>query len=173
MSAMLATDYADAALAAADQAGINAEALASIGQVESGFRNVPTANGSSSATGPWQVTAPTWQSTVAAHGLGYSTADITNPADQAQVAAYVIKDYASAVSSATNQPATVLQTYGAYLYGPQYGARIAAEADTTPLSAIVPASSLANNGMQNWTVGDFRTTFGAKFGGSANQLVFS
>ena len=52
MIAMLATGYADSALAAAEQAGINAESLAGIGQVESNFRNVPAANGSSSASGP-------------------------------------------------------------------------------------------------------------------------
>jgi hypothetical protein len=93
MAAMLATNSGDAAVAAAEQAGINAASLASIGQAESGFRNIPTVNGLSSAMGPWQVTAPTWQSTVAAHNLGYSASDITDPAANVVVASYVIHDY--------------------------------------------------------------------------------
>jgi hypothetical protein len=44
---------------------------------------------------------------------------------------------------------------------------------TTPLSAVVPSSYLANNGMQNWTVGDFRSRMGSKLGSTANQAVLT
>jgi len=173
VTAMMATDYGSAAMDAAQQAGISSTSLASIGQAESGFRNVPTANGSSSATGPWQVTAPTWQSTVAAHDLGYSAADRTNPAANAVVAAYVIRDYASTISNATGQPATTLDAYGAYVYGPNAGIQIATSDPSTPLSAIVSQQALSNNGMSSWSVGDFRSRFSSKFGSSANQPVLT
>jgi hypothetical protein len=173
MAAMLATGFGDAAVAAAEQAGINAEALAGIGQAESRFQNIPTANGSSSATGPWQVTAPTWQSTVAAHGLGYSASDITDPAANAAVASYVIHDYASAVSDVTGRPATTLDAYGAYVFGPAAGGKLANANPSASLSTFISQQSLANNGMQNWTVGDFRSVMSQRLGVSANQSVLS
>ena len=58
------------------------------------FQNIPTANGSSSATGPWQITTGTCNSTVARYGLGYSASDINDPAAQATVASYIIRDTA-------------------------------------------------------------------------------
>ena len=172
MAALSATGYGDAAQVAAQQAGINVESLAAIGQVESNFRNIGTANGSTSANGFWQITNGTWNDTVARDGLG--TLDRSNPADQATVASSIIRDTAQAVSNTTGQPATTLDVYGGYVFGTQNGARIASEANsTTPLSAIVPASYLANNGMQNWTVGDFRSRMGAKLGSTANQAVLT
>lgn len=172
MTALAATGYGDAAQAAAAQAGINVESLAAIGQVESNFRNIGTANGSTSANGFWQITTGTWNGTVARDGLG--TLDRSNPADQATVASSIIHDTARTVSNTTGQPATTLDVYGGYVFGAENGARIASVADTaTPLSAIVPPSYLANNGMQNWTVGDFRSRMGAKLGETANQAVLT
>ena len=148
MAALAATGYGDAAQAAAAQAGINVESLAAIGQIESNFRNVGTANGSTSANGFWQITNGTWNDTVARDGLG-GTLDRSNPADQATVASNIIRDTAQTVSNATGQPATTLQVYGGYLFGPSYAGALATEAESTPLSAIIPAASLTNNGMQN------------------------
>ena len=125
------------------------------GRRSSGFQNIPTANGSSSATGPWQITAGTFQTSTRSMLLGYSASDITNPTAQAAVASYIIKDYASTVSQATQQPATVVQTYGAYVFGPSAGANIATADPSTPLSQFVSATALANNNMQGWTVGQF------------------
>ena len=51
VDAMLATDYGATAETVAQQQGVSVESVAAVGQAESGFRNVPTANGSSSATG--------------------------------------------------------------------------------------------------------------------------
>jgi Transglycosylase SLT domain len=169
MVALAATGYGDAAQAAASQAGINVESLAAIGQVESNFRNIGTANGSTSANGFWQITTPTWNGTVTRDGLG--ALDPSNPADQATVASNIVRDTAQTVSNATGHPATTLQVYGGYLFGPSYAGALATEADSTPLSAIIPAASLANNGMQNLTVGDFRTRMGAKLGETANRAV--
>ena len=129
LAALQATSFGDAAQVATQQAGISVESLAGIGQIESGFRNLPTANGTSSATGPWQITTGTWNGTVARYGLGYSTADINNPAAQATVASYIIRDTAQTISAQTGQPATTLDVYGGYVFGTQNGARIASEAE--------------------------------------------
>ena len=170
-AALATTRYGDAAQAAAQQAGINVESLAAIGQVESNFQNVGTANGSTSAHGFWQITTGTWNGTVARNGLG--SLDPSNPADQAVVASNIIRDTAQTVSNATGQSATTLQVYGGYLFGPSYAGALATEADSTPLSAIIPAASLANNGMQNLTVGDFRSRISSRLGSAANQPVLT
>ena len=171
LAALQATGYGDAAQAAAAHAGISVESLAAVGQIESNFRNVGTANGSTSANGFWQITNGTWNGTVARYGL--SGADPSNPAAQATVASYIIRDTAQAISTETGQPATTLDAYGGYVFGAENGAQIATRDAATPLSAIVPASYLANNGMQNWTVGDFRSRMGAKLGSAANQAVLA
>ncbi len=171
MDAMMATLYGALASQSATQLGLNPEAMAGLGQLESGFRNVGTANGSSSATGPWQITTGTWNGTVAKYNLPYTASDITNPAAQAQVASYIAKDYSTAVSRATNQPATVVQTYGAWVFGPTPGAMMATADPSTPLSSFVSAKALSNNNMTGWTVDQFYSKFGNKLGSGANQTV--
>ena len=171
MDAMMATSYGPLAASYSSQLGLNPEAMAGLGQLESGFQNVGTSNGSSSATGPWQITTGTWNSTVAKYGLPYTSADITNPAAQAQVATYIAKDYSSAVSQATGQPATVVQTYGAWVFGPTPGGQMAVADPSTPLSKFVSATALSNNNMTGWTVDNFYSKFGNKLGSAASQTV--
>ena len=174
MTAMLATSYGATAVSTAAQTGVNAEAVASIGQAESKFQNVATANGSSSATGPWQIVTPTFVGTSQQYGLGYTAADITNPQAQAVEASYIIKDTAAAVSAATNQPATVLQTYAGYVFGPNNGAAIATAPDSTLLSTILPASYLSNNNLSpSTTVGQLNANYAARLGSAANQRVLT
>ena len=173
LSAMNATSYGSIATSAAQQEGVNIVSVAAIGQAESGFRNVPTANGSSSATGPWQFTTPTFLSVSQQHGLGYTAADVTNPQAQAVASTYLMHDYATAVSQAINQPATTLQTYGAWVFGPQAGSKIATADGNAPLSSIVSGQSLSNNGMDSWTVGQFRQVMTNRLGSAANQSVLT
>ncbi len=109
LNAMLATDYGSTAETVAQQQGVSVESVAAVGQAESGFRNVPTSNGSSSATGPWQFTTSTFQAVSNKYGLGYTAADITNPQAQATEVSYLMRDNANAVSQMTGQPATTLQ----------------------------------------------------------------
>jgi Transglycosylase SLT domain len=170
-AAMMATSYGTAAATDAQNAGISADALAAIGEVESGFENVPTANGSSSATGPWQILQGTFNQFNSQYGLGYSPSDITNPTARAQVASYIVKAYASAVSQATGQAATVLQTYGAYVFGPGAGSRIATADPSEPLSSYVSVTALTNNNMTGWTVRQFDAAMGAKLGSAASETV--
>lgn len=168
---MMQQSYGQAAVADAHQAGINVNALADIGQAESGFRNVLTANGSSSATGPWQITTGTFTAINQQYNLGYSPSDTNDPAAQAQVASYIIQDYANAVTQATGQPATVVQTYGAYVFGPTAGAQMAMADPTTPLCSFVSARTLANNNMQGWTVGQFQQGMAGRLGSTSGQTV--
>ncbi len=173
LNSMNATNYGSIATSAAQQEGVNVESVAAIGQAESGFRNVATANGSSSATGPWQFTTPTFVSVSQQHGLGYTATDVINPQAQAVASAYLMRDYATTVSQAIGQPATTLQTYGAWVFGTQAGSNIASSEPDTPLSSIAPARSLANNGMTSWTVGQFQRLMGNRLGSAANQPVLT
>jgi hypothetical protein len=170
-AAMMATSYGSQASQAASAAGISADALAAIGQAESGFQNIPTTNGSSTATGPWQVTAGTFMQYSNQNNLGYTAADMTNPADEAQVASYIISSYANTGSQTTNAPATVVQTYGAYVFGPSAGSAIATANASEPLSNYVSSQALANNNMQNWTVGQFDSVMSSRLGPAANEPV--
>lgn len=171
MANMMAQSYGQVAYATAQRLGNNPEAVAAIGQIESGFRNVATANGSSSATGPWQIIGGTWGEYVSRYNLPYTAADRTNPEAQAVVSNYIIKDYAASVSATIGQPATVQQTYGAYVFGQTAGGNIANASPTEPLSNYVSARSLANNNMTGWTVGQFYGRVESKLGGLAAQTV--
>ena len=171
MDNMMSQNYGQTAYDTSRQIGINPEAVAGIGQIESGFRNVPTANGSSSATGPWQITTGTWSDYVSKYNLPYSAADRTNPEAQAVVAPYIIKDYSAAVSNALGQPATVQQTYGAFLFGPSGGARIATADSSASMSQFVSATQLSNNGMTGWTVGQYNAAIAGRLGSVAGTVV--
>ena len=173
LDAMLATDYGSTAEAVAQQQGVSVQSVAAVGQAESGFRNIPTSNGSSSATGPWQFTTSTFQAVSNRYGLGYTAADITNPQAQATEVSYLMRDNANAVFQVTRQPATTLQAYGGWVFGASAGAQIAAVSADTPLSQIVSAQALANNGMASWTVGQFRQVMTNRLGSAANQPVLT
>lgn len=168
---MMATPYGAQAVQDANAAGINVDAMAAIGMAESNFQNVPTANGTSSATGPWQMTTGTFMQYSNENNLGYTPADITNPADNAQAASYAMASYANTVSQATGQPATVLQTYGAWVFGPGPGSTIATVGASEPLSNYVSAEALANNNMTGWTVGQFYSAMSSRLGSAANEAV--
>ena len=173
VSAMLATDYGSTAVSVAQQLGVSVDSVAAVGQAESGFRNVPTANGSSSATGPWQFISGTFQTISNKYGLGYTAADITNSQAQATEVSYLMRDNANAISQATGQAATTLQAYGGWVFGTTPGVQIASATDSAPLSQFVSAQSLANNGMSSWTVGQFRQVMANRLGSAANQAVLT
>lgn len=173
LDAMMAQSYGQTAYSTAQQLGNNPTALAAFGQLESGWRNVATSNGTSSATGPWQITGGTWGEYVFRYNLPYSSADRTNPEAQAVVSNYILKDYAGNVSAQTGQSATVAQTYAAWVYGPGAGAGIAGASASEPLSNYASARNLSNNNMTGWTVSDFNAYVGRKVGPAATQTVRS
>jgi len=165
--------YAAGGEAIASQLGLNAEALAGIAEAESHDTNVADANGSTSAYGVYQITQPTWNTIVSKYGLPYTSADMTNPADQSVVAGYILQNYSQSVETATGSPPTVIQSYGAWVFGAGPGSAIAVAPPETPLSQYVTAQDLANNGMQGWTVGEFQQNMAQRLGGTANEPVFS
>lgn len=173
LDSMMSQSYGQTAYATAQQLGNNPTALAAFGQLESGWRNVPTANGTSSATGPWQITGGTWNDYVSRYNLPYTSTGRSSPEAQAVVANYILQDYASKVSTETGAPATVAQTYGAWVYGPGPGSRIAAAPASDPLSNYASATNIANNNMTGWTVGDFNAYVARKVGSAATQTVRS
>lgn len=171
LDSMMAQSYGQTAFWTAQELGNNPTALAAFGQLESGWRNVPTANGTSSATGPWQITGGTWGDYVNRYNLPYTAADRSNPEAQAVVSNYILRDYASTVSAQTGEPATVAQTYAAWVYGPGAGAGMAGASPSEPLSNYASARNLSNNNMTGWTVGDFNAHVGRKVGSAAAQMV--
>lgn len=173
LNAMLATSYGATAVGVSQQLGVNAESVAGVGWAESKFQNVPTANGTSSATGPWQFTTPTFLSVSRQYSLGYTAADVTDPQAQATEVAYLMRDNARAISQATGRPATTLDAYGGWVFGATNGAQIASAAADTPLRSFIPARALSNNGMSSWTVGQFRSVMTTRLGSSANQTVLT
>ena len=131
---------------------------------------MPTANGTSAATGPWQIVPGTFEATSARYGLGYTAADINNPQAQAVVANYYIRETAQAVSAATRQPATTLQTWNGYVFGPTNGTKIAVAGDGAYLRDIVPAQYISNNNLPaDITVGELNARYAARLGPAAHQ----
>lgn len=167
MSKLLSQSYGADAVAAAKAAGINPDTLAAFGQIESHFQN--TGNSSSSAQGVWQITNGTWNEY--ASKLGLSSADRNDPAAQAKVASAIISSYASSVSKSTGTPATSAQVYAAYMFGTSAGSKIATATSSTPLSSLVPSSSLAANNMSGWTVGQYLSTVSTRMGNGASETV--
>jgi hypothetical protein len=173
LSTLESEEYGSAAVADARNLNEDPNALADFASVESNFQNIGDTSGTSSATGPWQVTQGTFNYINQEYGLGLSASDITNPTDEAEVAAYTIDNYAQQVETATGAPPTVVQTYGAYEFGPGYGSQIATAPATEPLSDIVPASFLSNNNIPaSTTVGQYYTEESAKLGTTASNSVF-
>lgn len=170
MTNMLAQSYGQTAVATADRIGVSAETTAAIGQAESNWRNIRTENGTSAATGPWQIVPGTFEATSARYNLGYTAADINNPEAQAVVANYYIRETAQAVSAATGKPATTLQTWNGYVFGPSNGAKIALENDGTPLRQVVPARFISNNNLPaDITVGQLNARYADRLGAAAYQ----
>jgi hypothetical protein len=173
LQTLMAQSYGGTAVNTSEQLGINPASVAAIAQVESGFRNVGTANGSTTATGPWQFTAGTFNAVSQNNNLGFAPSSLTDPNAQAAAAPYYLQQIASTVGAATGQPVTTLQAYEGWVFGPDAGAQIATASSNVPLSALVGGQSLANNGMSNWTVGDFRTAMTSRLGPAANQTVLT
>ena len=168
---LAAQSYGSTAIETSQKLGVNPNVVAAFAQVESGFRNVDTANGSSSATGPWQITSGTWNHVVQQYNLPYTTADRTNPEAQANVAPYIIRDYANAIQDTKGTPVTATQAYGAYLLGPGVGGPIARAQDSEPLSAYASAQQLSNNNLTGLTVGQFNSLVSMRLGSAAHQIV--
>jgi hypothetical protein len=173
VSELESQSYGQAAITAAQNLNIDPNALADIASVESNFQNVGNAGGTTSATGPWQVTQGTFNYINQEYGLGYSASDITNPDDEAVVASYAVQNYAQQLQNLTGSPPTILQTYASWEMGPANGNAMATAPSSELLSNIVPASFLSNNNIPaSTTVGQYYTEESAKLGTTASNSVF-
>lgn len=161
--------YGATAISSAQEMGVNPETTAAFANAESRFRNVAVANGTTSAHGVWQVTQGTWDDTVRMGNLGFTQADRNDPEAQAVVANNVIRRYSAATQNAIGREVTVADSYASYVFGPAVGPRLATASNDAPLSAIVPATSLRNNGMSSWSVGQWRGYANNSLGPAASQ----
>ncbi|MGC9271771.1 transglycosylase SLT domain-containing protein [Acidiphilium sp.] len=174
MAELMATPYGQAALAAAQAEGLNPTTMAAIAEVESHFQNIGDTSGTTSAFGPWQVESGTWTTTCQQFGLPYTLADMSNPQDEAVVAADTMVSFANSVEAATGSPPTIDQMYGAYVFGPQVGAPLATVKDLSePLAQVVPAVDISNNNLQGMTIGGFYSVMNQRMGGVGDQPVFN
>ncbi|ARW49110.1 hypothetical protein S1001342_02820 (plasmid) [Acetobacter pasteurianus subsp. pasteurianus] len=164
--------------------GVNPDALAATCVVESGCRNVYTANSNSSITGAFQMSNGTYnealQKALASNPSLAST--ITNtgisgqqdPATQAVAAAQYLKDAATTLQNAGISNPTALDARAYYNFGPTAGQAIARATDDTPMSEFVSASHMASNGISsNETVGQWRANVASKMGSAASSPILS
>ena len=74
------------------------------------------------------------------------------------------------MSAATKQPATTLQTWNGYVFGPTNGAKIAVAGDGAYLRDVVPARFISNNNLPaDITVGQLNARYADRLGPAAYQ----
>lgn len=183
LDTMLGTSWGASAQQSAEALGVNASALAATCVVESGCQNVA---GTGSITGAFQMTAATYQSSLAAAlaqdpslaaNIVPGLAGQNDPATQAIAAAEYLKQGAEYLESNGVANPTALQVRGYYNFGPANGAQLANADDDQLMSTVLPSVSsqtLTANGITpTETVGQWRASVAAKMGGAASQSVLT
>jgi hypothetical protein len=183
LDTMLGTSWGASAQQSAEALGVNASALAATCVVESGCQNVA---GTGSITGAFQMTAATYQSSLAAAlaqdpslaanivpGLGGQN----DPATEAIAAAEYLKQGAQYLENNGVSSPTALDVRGYYNFGPQGGAAIASAQDSDPISSALSMytpAQLAQNGITpGETVGQWRSSVASKMGSAASAPVLT
>jgi hypothetical protein len=183
LDTMLATPWGASAQQSAQALGVNGSALAATCVMESGCQNV---SGTGTITGAFQMTAATYQSSLAAAlaqdpslaaNIVPGLAGQSDPATQAIAAAEYLKQGAQYLQNNGISSPTALDVRGYYNFGPQGGAAIANAQDTdsmaNTLNNYTPAQ-LANNGITaGETVGQWRAGVAAKMGSAASAAVLT
>jgi hypothetical protein len=183
LETMLGTSWGASAEQSAQALGVNASALAATCVVESGCQNVA---GTGSITGAFQMTAATYQSSLAAAlaedpslaaNIVPGLAGQSDPATQAIAAAEYLKQGGQYLQNNGISNPTALDVRGYYNFGPAGGAEIASASDSQPMSQVLTgtsAATLAANGIsQTETVGEWRASVTAKMGSAANAAVLT
>jgi len=183
LDTMLATSWGTSAQQSSEALGVNASALAATCVLESGCQNV---GGTGTITGAFQMTAATYQSSLAAAlrdnpNLGTNIvpglAGQSDPATQAIAAAEYLKQGAQYLQSNGVSTPTVLDVRGYYNFGPQGGVQIAQAQSSALMSDTllgVSAKTLANNGITSGeTVGQWRSGVASKIGSAAMASVLT
>mgnify|MGYP001185886890 FL=1 len=161
--------------------GINPSALAATCVIESGCKNVYTANGTNTITGAFQMSNGTYtearDKALAAHPELASTitsgiAGQQDPATQAVAAAQYLKDAATYLQKQGISSPTSVDTRAYYNFGPSTGSNIARSSDDTLMSTYLSSKTMTGNGITaGETVGQWKAAVAAKMGSAANQAV--
>lgn len=183
LDTMLATPWGASAQQSAQTLGVNASALAATCVMESGCQNV---SGTGTITGAFQMTAATYQSSLAAAlaqdpslaaNIVPGLAGQSDPATQAIAASEYLRQGAQYLQNNGISSPTALDVRGYYNFGPQGGAAIAnaqdSDAIANALSMYTPAQ-LGQNGINSGeTVGQWRSSVAAKMGSAASAAVLT
>jgi len=163
---------------AAARERIRPEALVAIARAESGFRNIPTAvrrldgQPASSAFGPFQFLRGTWAEVASGRPeLGLNEADRRLPVRQTVGAAVYASDLETRLATGLRRAPSVLDVYGAWVFGPDSGLRIARARPQTPMERLVDAEALANNRAWGLSVKAWRDASAARLGAAASVTV--
>ena len=184
LDTMNATSWGFVASQNSQALGVNASALAATCVVESGCQNVGAPGSSGNITGAFQMTAATYQSSLAAalaqdpslaSNIVPGLAGQNDPATQSIAAAEYLKQGAQYLQNQGDANPTVLDVRGYYNFGPQGGAQIA-QADSSALISDtllgVSSTTLSKNGITpGETVGQWRSSVASKIGNAANAPV--
>jgi hypothetical protein len=165
--------YAATLITVSQALAVNPASMAAIASAESRFQNVPGANAAVLAPGPWHMTRSMFLEISEMNGLGYRAADVGNPEAQAEVAPYYAQQIAAVIAAASGHPATTLEVYAGWVFGPDAGMQMVSQSDGAPLGTLVSAITLRNRGMIGWTVGEFREAMTPWLGAAANQTVLT
>jgi hypothetical protein len=125
-----------------------------LANIESG--NNPMAQSpTSSASGLFQFTKPTWAS------LGFNWADVFNPSLQKQAAQQLTQGNASILSNA-GIPVDNSSLYAAHFLGAGQAVDALSAPDGTPLNSVISQGAIhANPFLSGMTVADFKTWLGS------------
>ncbi len=156
---------------AAARERIRQEVLIALARAETGFRNVPTAvkrldgQPASSAFGPFQFLRGTWADVASDRpDLGLTEADRRVPARQTVAAAAYASGLEATLAAGLRRAPTVLDLYGAWVFGPDPGLRIAKARPETPMARLVDDEALANNRAWGLSVKQWRDGSAARLG---------
>jgi hypothetical protein len=183
LDTLLAQSWGAAAIANAEQLGINPSALAATCVVESGCQNVA---GSGTIAGAFQMSAATYTAMInqalandpsLAGEITPGLAGQMDPATESIAAAEYLIQGAEALQAAGISDPTVLDTRAYYNFGPTNGVALAMASPNETVAAAMPnvsAATLAANGITpGETVGQWQAAVSAKIGNAANQSVLS
>ena len=183
LDTMLATSWGASAQQNAQALGVDASALAATCVMESGCQNV---SGAGTITGAFQMTAATYQASLAAAlaqdpslaaNIVPGLAGQSDPATQSIAAAEYLRQNALQLQAAGVSNPTALDVRGSYNFGGVNGVAIATADPSTPMASILQsmsASGLAANGITSGeTVGQWRSAVSAKMGSAASAPVLT
>lgn len=163
---------------AAARERIRQEVLIAFARAETGFRNVPTAvkrldgQPASSAFGPFQFLRGTWADVAANRpDLSLTEADRQVPARQTVAAAAYTSALEAQMAAGLRRAPTVLDLYGAWVFGPDPGLRIAKARPETLMQRLVDEEALANNRAWGLTVKQWRDGSASRLGAAAALVV--